>query len=114
MKTALFAGAALLVAVSTASADVQLTMKDGRVSLRAKDATPGAGDAAKTGVGTSAGASSANGVPGNDGPRGLLSRSPKGWGLLALIAVGLAALGGLIVPLVLKRRRSVEDGSLPR
>ena len=39
MKTALFAGAALLVAVSTASADVQLTMKDGRVSLRAKDAT---------------------------------------------------------------------------
>ena len=39
MKTTLFAGAALLVAVSTASADVQLTMKDGRVSLRAKDVT---------------------------------------------------------------------------
>lgn len=39
MKTALFGVAALFVAVSTASADVQLTMKDGRVSLVAKDAT---------------------------------------------------------------------------
>src|SRR5471030_3310466 len=39
MKTALIGGAAWLLAVSTASADVQLTMKDGRVSLVAKDAT---------------------------------------------------------------------------
>jgi len=39
MKTALFGVAALLLAVSTAAADVQLTMKDGRVSLVARDAT---------------------------------------------------------------------------
>ena len=39
MKTALFGVAALFLAVSTASADVQVTMKDGRVSVRAKDAT---------------------------------------------------------------------------
>jgi hypothetical protein len=39
MKTALLGVAALFLAVSTASADVQLTMKDGRVSLVAKDAT---------------------------------------------------------------------------
>lgn len=39
MKTALLGVAALFVAVSTASADVQLTMKDGRVSLVAKDTT---------------------------------------------------------------------------
>src|SRR5258708_37684884 len=39
MKTALFAVAACLVAASTASADVQLTMKGGRVSIVAKDAT---------------------------------------------------------------------------
>ena len=39
MKTALFGVAALLIAVSTASADVQVTMKDGRVSIVAKDAT---------------------------------------------------------------------------
>jgi hypothetical protein len=39
MKTALIGVAAWLVAVSTASADVQLTMQNGRVSLVAKDAT---------------------------------------------------------------------------
>ncbi len=39
MKTALFGVAALLVAVSTASADVHVTMTDGRVSIVAKDAT---------------------------------------------------------------------------
>ena len=39
MKTALFGAAALLLAVSTASADVQLTMQNGRVSLVATDAT---------------------------------------------------------------------------
>lgn len=49
-----------------------------------------------------------------DGPRGLLSRSPKGWGLLALSAAIAAVLGGVIVPLALKRRRSGEDGSPPR
>lgn len=49
-----------------------------------------------------------------DGPRPLVSRSAKGWGLLALVAVLSAALGGVVVPLVLKRRRSDEDGSLPR
>lgn len=39
MKTALLTTAAFLVAVATASADVQLTMQNGRVSLVAKDAT---------------------------------------------------------------------------
>lgn len=39
MKTALLGVAALLVAVSSASADVHLTMANGRVSLVAKDAT---------------------------------------------------------------------------
>jgi len=39
MKTALIGVAAWLLAVSTASADVQLTMKNGHVSLVAKDAT---------------------------------------------------------------------------
>jgi hypothetical protein len=39
MKTALIAVAAWLVAASTASAQVQLTMENGRVSLVAKDAT---------------------------------------------------------------------------
>jgi hypothetical protein len=39
MKKALIAVAALLVATSTASAEVRLTMQNGRVSLVAKDAT---------------------------------------------------------------------------
>ena len=39
MKTAIIAVAAWLFAVSTAFADVQLTMQNGRVSLVAKDAT---------------------------------------------------------------------------
>src|SRR3954468_5733981 len=39
MKTAIITAAALFAAVSTASADVQLTMQNGRVSLTAKDAT---------------------------------------------------------------------------
>jgi hypothetical protein len=39
MKTIFLASAALLFAVSTASAEVHLTMQDGRVSLVAKDAT---------------------------------------------------------------------------
>lgn len=39
MKTALIGVAAWLFAVSTASADVQLTMQNGRVSIVAKDAT---------------------------------------------------------------------------
>jgi hypothetical protein len=39
MKTAILGVAGLLLAASTASADVQLTMHDGRVSLVAKDAT---------------------------------------------------------------------------
>ena len=39
MKTALIGVAAWLLAVSTAFADVQLTMQNGRVSLVARDAT---------------------------------------------------------------------------
>jgi hypothetical protein len=39
MKTALIGVAAFLFAVSTASADVQVTMQNGRVSIIAKDAT---------------------------------------------------------------------------
>ncbi|MCU1384325.1 MAG: hypothetical protein JWL71_3022 [Acidobacteria bacterium] len=39
MKTPILAAAALLFAVSTASAEVRLTMQNGRVSLVAKDAT---------------------------------------------------------------------------
>jgi tetratricopeptide (TPR) repeat protein len=82
--------------------------------LRANDARPSGNDAAKEALRRSAAAAAAGGVPGSEGPSGLLSRSPKGWGLLALLAGSLGCLGGLIVPLVLKRRRSGEDGSLPR
>jgi hypothetical protein len=39
MKTAILTAAAFLVALSTASADVHVTMQNGRVSLVAKDAT---------------------------------------------------------------------------
>ena len=39
MKTLIFAAAACLIAASTASADVHLTIQDGRVSIVAKDAT---------------------------------------------------------------------------
>src|SRR6186997_689607 len=39
MKTAILGVAACLCAVATASADVQVTMQSGRVSLVAKDAT---------------------------------------------------------------------------
>jgi hypothetical protein len=39
MKTLIFAAAACLLAASTASADVHLTIQDGRVSIVAKDAT---------------------------------------------------------------------------
>jgi hypothetical protein len=39
MKTIILSVAALLCAVSTASADVRLTMQNGRVSIVAKDAT---------------------------------------------------------------------------
>lgn len=49
-----------------------------------------------------------------DGSRPLVSRSTQGWGLLALVSLLSAALGGVIVPLVLRRRRSGEDGSPPR
>lgn len=68
---------------------------------------PSASAAAAAGGGT-AGASAP------DGPRPLVSRSTQGWGLLALVALVSAALGGVIVPLLLKRRRSDEDGSPPR
>jgi tetratricopeptide (TPR) repeat protein len=47
-------------------------------------------------------------------PRPLLESSPKGWALLALVAVLSAAIGGVIVPLLLRGRRSDEDGSPPR
>src|SRR6185436_2667186 len=39
MKTLIFAAAACLIAASTASADVHLTLQDGRVAIVAKDAT---------------------------------------------------------------------------
>jgi len=61
-----------------------------------------------------AGEAGTAGASAPDGPRPLLSRSAKGWGLLALVALASAALGGVIVPLILKRRRSDEDGSPPR
>ncbi len=68
---------------------------------------PSAGGAGSSGDGTS-------GASAPDGPRPLVSRSTKGWGLLAFVAVLSAALGGVVVLLVLKRRRSDEDGSPPR
>jgi len=67
--------------------------------------------------GPSASAAAGGGTAGAsapDGPRPLVSRSTQGWGLLALVALVSAALGGVIVPLLLKRRRSDEDGSPPR
>ncbi|MBI2386389.1 MAG: hypothetical protein HYV14_10295 [Elusimicrobia bacterium] len=70
------------------------------------------GDGKARGAGEAGAGTAGGSAP--DGPRPLLSRSPKGWGLLALIALVSAALGGVIVPLALKRRRSGEDGSLPR
>lgn len=64
-----------------------------------------------TGAGEAGGAAGAS-AP--DGPRPAASRSTQGWGLLALVSLLSAALGGVIVPLVLRRRRSDEDGSPPR
>jgi tetratricopeptide (TPR) repeat protein len=61
-----------------------------------------------------AGGQVAAGGAATDIPRGILKRSPKGWGWLALIVAALAAAGGVIAPLILKRRRSDRDGSLPR
>lgn len=68
----------------------------------------------QSGSGAGATGDGTAGASAPDGPRPLVSRSAKGWGLLALVALASAALGGVIVPLVLKRRRSDEDGSLPR
>lgn len=48
------------------------------------------------------------------GPLGLLERAPRYWGLFAFMFAMLAAAGGIIVPLMLKKKRSGEDGSLPR
>lgn len=44
----------------------------------------------------------------------LLGGAPAGWTRYAMFAVALAVFGGLLVPLVLKRRRSDEDGFPPR
>lgn len=60
------------------------------------------------------GTGGSNGVSVPAGPLGLLSRSPQYWGLFAFICAMLAAAGGIIVPPMLKKRRSGEDGSLPR
>ncbi|MBI4062185.1 MAG: hypothetical protein HY403_12245 [Elusimicrobia bacterium] len=61
-------------------------------------------------AGKTAGAGAA--APG--GLNGLFARSSKAWGPAALLAASAAALGVLIAPLLLKRRRPGEDGSLRR
>lgn len=64
--------------------------------------------------GQKSGKGGATGASAPAGPLGLLERSPKYWGLIAFICAMLAAAGGIVVPLALKKRRSGEDGSLPR
>lgn len=51
------------------------------------------------------------GLPAPDGPLGLLARSPKKWGMIALLCVLAALAGGLFAPLLLKRRRSPDAGA---
>ncbi len=55
--------------------------------------------------------STAAGLPPPGGPLGLLARSPKKWGLIALLCVLAALAGGLFAPLLLKRRRSPDAGA---
>jgi tetratricopeptide (TPR) repeat protein len=73
--------------------------------------------AARLSAAPSASASGANadweayGRSAPDGPLGLLARSPKKWGLIALLCVLAALAGGLFAPLLLKRRRSPDAGA---
>lgn len=46
-----------------------------------------------------------------DGPLGLLAKSPKKWGMIALLCVLAALAGGLFAPLLLKKRRSPDEGA---
>lgn len=87
---------------------------DGRFTEAYKSAMLRAGLAPGGAAAAPAAAEGSGGAPAPGGPRALLTRSLKGWGLLALIAALSAALGGAIALLLLKRRRSGEDGSLPR
>ncbi|MDD5304594.1 MAG: hypothetical protein PHS14_15975 [Elusimicrobia bacterium] len=86
---------------------------DGRFTEAYKAAVLRVGALANDG-GEAAGKSGLSGASAPDGPLGLLLHSPKYWGLFAFLCAMLAAAGGLIVPLVLRRRRSGEDGSRPR
>ncbi|MBI2788041.1 MAG: hypothetical protein HYX59_05105 [Elusimicrobia bacterium] len=96
----------LLVDLETA-AKLDPSFAEQYKALKLRVDGPSAGGAGETG-GVTAGASAP------DAPRPAVSRSTQNWGLLALVALVSAALGGVIVPLLLKRRRSDEDGSPPR
>jgi tetratricopeptide (TPR) repeat protein len=87
---------------------------EGRFTEAYKSARLSVYGAAASADGDQGGAGAPEGAPAPAGPVALLTNSPKGWGLLALISVLSAALGGVIVPLVLRRRRSDEGGSPPR
>ncbi|MCM2304031.1 MAG: hypothetical protein NDJ72_04970, partial [Elusimicrobia bacterium] len=98
-------------------ADLEMAANlDGRfteayASARLRAGLPVGGPVGGPGAAPAAGS---GGAPAPDGPRALLTRSLEGWGLLGLIAALSAALGGAVALLLLKRRRSGEDGSLPR
>ena len=96
-------------------ADYEIAARlDGRFTEAYKTAKLQAGgDKAAASAGTSAGAEGADAPAAPPDARGLLAGSQGGWALMALFAVIAAALGGVIVPLVLRRRRSGEDGSRP-
>lgn len=85
---------------------------DGRFQEDYRSAALRAGRGLPSGTAAAGGAAS-GGASSPDGPRPLLTNSAKGWGLMALIAALAAVLGGLIAPLLF-RRRSDEDGSPPR
>lgn len=76
------------------------------VATRVSAAAEAAAAARSSGDGAEAG-----GLPAPGGPLGLLARSPKKWGLIALLCVLAALAGGLFAPLLLRRRRSSDEGA---
>lgn len=91
----------------------QAARLDGRFTDAYKTALARVGPTAQAGSAEGKGAAGES-APGGFGPLALLRRSPQSWGIFAFLCAMLAAAGGIIVPLALKRRRSDEDGSPPR
>jgi len=67
------------------------------------------GEAPSSGAPAAAAGTAGRSAPG--GIRGLLSLPPKQWGMIALLCALAAALGGVLSPLLLKKRRSSENSA---